>query len=381
VYALGVTAFHAVTGRRPFEGYDGAALLAQQVHTDPVPVGSLATLLQPRFAQVIDRAIRREPAARWESVEAMAQELSAARAVAVRSPAALRQFARHAVEHSDRLGLILGVGAAATVSGLAVNLAFTSFFGFEVVPFLILGSVTIGVALLQLASHLLEIRRIAATGYNRGAALRALDELEADEATTRRPHTGRWTERPRTVLLAGALTMLAGIYGAATFSNYLVLVSLLLATVAPVIALNRVFTLRGTGRSWWSRLLRSKVGARLWRAATLGLGTVRTTPTSGEPTALALGGVVGELFARLSEPQRRSLAAVPDLVERLEAMALDRAAPRSVEAVMALETLRLDLLRLHAGEIAADSITQGLEQLQQVGRQVDAVLELRVDDG
>jgi len=62
-------------------------------------------------------------------------------------------------------------------------------------------------------------------------------------------------------------------------------------------------------------------------------------------------------------------------------LAIDRDAPQRVEAVMALETLRLDLMRLQAGEVAAENITQGLEQLQRFGRQVDAVLELREDDG
>lgn len=50
---------------------------------------------------------------------------------------------------------------------------------------------------------------------------------------------------------------------------------------------------------------------------------------------------------------------------------------------MALETLRMDLLRLRAGDVAAESITEDLQRLREIGYRVDAEMEVKksmIDD-
>ncbi|MEP6589984.1 MAG: serine/threonine-protein kinase [Gemmatimonadota bacterium] len=375
VYALGVTAFHAVTGHRPFEGYDGAALLAQQAHTDPPTVGDFPGGLPQRFTAAIDRAIRRDPAARWDHVEAMAQELSAARALVPALPAPVRVFARRLADIGGRLSILVSVGA---MSWLLMVLFFGN--SLNAIPFYVAYALSVGAFVLSLGELLVGVRRFLAAGYSRATALRALRGLDADdhESDASRHDEVTWTDRP-------ALLVVAGVAGAALgmwmlrYTDGAVggIGGLMLAVGSPLTALRNLWRLRRRRASLWTRLLDGRLGRWMFSVAAMGLGAVRSSPTSGEPTALALGGAIGELFERLSEPQQRALAAVPDLIERLETMAMDRG--HGVEAVMALETLRLDLLRLHAGEIAAESLTQGLEELQQVGRQVDAVLELRAD--
>ena len=378
VYALGVTAFHAVTGRRPFEGYDGAALLAQQAHVDPPSVAALVPTLQPRFAQVIERAIRRAPEARWESVEAMAQELSAARAVVPQQPVALATFARESRE------LLGQAGFSASLAVLA-ELTFAMGFGFdgiEGILFHTIATLLVAMSLTSLARVAGSARSVLRRGYRPEAMLRAV-RVEAVA------HAGYMGSVPRHHILdhpgiiIGAGVALAGLGGALVnaVDAFLPAILLLAAVLLVPATMLQRYLKRRSGGTLWARLLEGRAGRWLIRLAGIGVGPVRAVPTSGEPTAIALGGAVGEIFARLSESQRRSLAAIPDLVERLESMALDHGAPKRVEAVMALETLRLDLLRLQAGEVAADGITQGLEQLQQFGRQVDAVLELRGEDG
>ena len=47
-------------------------------------------------------------------------------------------------------------------------------------------------------------------------------------------------------------------------------------------------------------------------------------------------------------------------------------AERFATAVAALETLRMDLLRLHAGNTSLDELTQDLAAAQRVGEEIDA---------
>ena len=80
VYALGVLAFHAVTGRRPFEAHAAGAVITQQTQREPPAIATVAPDLDPHFAHAIDRAIRHDPADRWPGVAAMADELGRAAA-------------------------------------------------------------------------------------------------------------------------------------------------------------------------------------------------------------------------------------------------------------------------------------------------------------
>ena len=135
---------------------------------------------------------------------------------------------------------------------------------------------------------------------------------------------------------------------------------------------DRVAALRGAKGSWWSRLLESRVGRALWKGATLGVDTTSSAPVGGEPTALAVGQLVQQLWRALPEGEQKLLADVPDLAERLERHAMERESPRATEAMAALETLRLDLMRLRAGQLNRESITEDLRKLREFGMYVDA---------
>ena len=68
------------------------------------------------------------------------------------------------------------------------------------------------------------------------------------------------------------------------------------------------------------------------------------------------------------------LAEVPDLAARLQARALGQG-PERTPAVVALETLRLDLLRVQAGTITEPELTADLDAVRKVGEAVDRVVE------
>jgi hypothetical protein len=152
--------------------------------------------------------------------------------------------------------------------------------------------------------------------------------------------------------------------------------------VAPAVTIRHLIRASETTRTWWSRLMRGTIGERFFRIAGVGIQRRRggSIPAAGEPTSVALGNVVGALFDALSTQQRKQFSQLPALVSNLERAADEarRLAPgaerdeRVAVAVAALETLRLDLLRLHAAGDSADDLTRDLEAAARIGDEIAA---------
>jgi hypothetical protein len=155
---------------------------------------------------------------------------------------------------------------------------------------------------------------------------------------------------------------------------------------------------------------KGKWGARIARLASLGLKKA-DRPALGMPllTEVALGRATDHLFEALPKASRRELATLPGTVRRLESDAgrlretivklddqlalferggealadADRArlgdelrstrqlaAERLATTVAALESIRLDLLRLQMGSAGIDSVTASLDAARRVGDQI-----------
>jgi len=84
IYALGVMAYEMVVGRLPFAGDTPYTLMFQHVNDAPPPPRQLNPGIKPSVEAVILRALSKDPADRYQSAEAMADEFDAA----VRQPAA-----------------------------------------------------------------------------------------------------------------------------------------------------------------------------------------------------------------------------------------------------------------------------------------------------
>lgn len=80
-YALGVIAFEMLAGRPPFEG-EGTTLMYKIVHEEPPEVTVFNQQVPSAVVPVLERALAKNPADRWETVEAFAQVLEQALAVA-----------------------------------------------------------------------------------------------------------------------------------------------------------------------------------------------------------------------------------------------------------------------------------------------------------
>jgi serine/threonine-protein kinase len=374
IYSLGVTLYHAVSGQRPFEGRDAGALLAAQAGPDLPSVRTVAPGGDAALAHVIDRANHRDPAQRYADADEMAAALQSVHVVARTLPAPLQRFARHAVEHGRQLGPVLGMTAAAFFGAAFTDAFLGTFFGIEVAIYMVLGLVGGVVSLGLLWEHLREIRTVARRGYSRASALHAVGEVDTEEARLAEPVAGpEWSRRPQAVISLGtAVTILGLVMLGKAGSGVLSMVGLSLSLFTPALAVARVARLKGLRNSWWARLLRSRPGGWLWSVATLGQKPVPDAVVGGEPTALAVGRLVQQLWRALPESEQRLLAEVPDLAEPLEQQALQRDSPHATEAMGALETLRLDLMRLRAGQLSRDGITEDLRKLQEFGMYVDA---------
>lgn len=76
IYALGVTFYYGLSGKLPFGGSEPFEILMASLQRDPTPLGVYRPDLPEDLADVIMRAINRNPGARFPSVAAMRAHLS-----------------------------------------------------------------------------------------------------------------------------------------------------------------------------------------------------------------------------------------------------------------------------------------------------------------
>jgi serine/threonine-protein kinase len=384
LYSLGVTAFFALSGRLPFEGTTVAGLLAQHAGTPAPAVQSVAPRVPSRLAAALDRCLRKAPADRFADAEALATALEAARDLRTDVPAPVRDFLRDAEGASGEIGTSLAVGAAA----LGIYWAFFTgdlFAGFVFYP---AGALGFGLGGARFGQVIAKARELARQGYDHptvrpAVALeerRRLAEQPVDAAARRGMTRDTW-------MIAGlgaAKTALALWVASLDGPIALNFLGAAAAIMVPVATVRKLWNdLRGGRTPVWTRLLQGKLGRFVFWVGALGVKPpARPVPAAGEPTVLALGRAADALFHALPPGQQARLAELPGLIARLEADALAlkaRAGPdatdgRHATAVAALETLRLDLLRLHAGTGTLDDLTQNLEAVKRLGEEIDAEL-------
>jgi serine/threonine protein kinase len=83
-YALGIVGYRALTGKLPFEG-DAQSILYQQVHEPPPSLLELRRDTPPDLRIAIERAIAKDPKARFPNMEEFAAWVSGERASSLNS--------------------------------------------------------------------------------------------------------------------------------------------------------------------------------------------------------------------------------------------------------------------------------------------------------
>jgi class 3 adenylate cyclase len=92
IWALGVLLYEMLSGRRPFDGRGDAALLHAILTTDPIPPGTSDQPVPAELERILQRALARDPAERYDDIGSMVADLEerAARQVSAEASGAHR---------------------------------------------------------------------------------------------------------------------------------------------------------------------------------------------------------------------------------------------------------------------------------------------------
>ncbi len=409
IYGLGATAFYAFAGRYPFEGATSTEVLARQV-TAPAPtLASLGITVPRKLASLIDRCLAKEPGQRPDGAQALADQLGVALEQRRELPAALRAF----VKRSGRLngsGSLLGALLVSPVS-IAVGVQFGVAAGFAT----FVGGLTV----VPFGYCVRVARRMLLLGFDHADVAPAFNqELEqAREELTVERLAGPSALETASRITVKALAVASGatMFAAAFFPNHEVLgpfAGLALGTFSATIFagighLALAQRHRDVDSEVWAKVWTGRIGRWAFRVAGKLLGgRERPSVMTHRATELSLGMAAEQLFDRLPAATRRELGGLPTIVRRLrdDAQVLrrryddlqeaindagdaassaayadvrdmrDTIKARLGDTVGALETIRLNLLRLHAGNTTAEGITTHLGVAAEVTAAVERLI-------
>jgi serine/threonine protein kinase len=415
IYSLGVVGYLAVSGRLPFESSNLPALLVRQSTEEPPTVMRAAPGLPPALGAAIDRCLTRDPAGRFADGETLAAALAPTAEARPTMAPSLRAWL------TARNPLIApymawsGVFGTLTTANLIIWLAGQRPAG--PADIVLLAGITSLPLFPIIGYHLNQAHRQFRAGHTL-AELRAALEIARREQAETEALASKGAE-PRGHQLLRTATMGAATWLATTF---LLLATgvihenrspfwVVLAPVGSTMLLGAISNaldiqfIPDRLRKWWrtgirDRLWNSRLGA--WLAKQLGAPERSKLAASAfRATEAALGVAASELFAALPSAYREQLDELPILVESLEARAAEARAELEVlaamapsttdaevlaarrnsakahlaESVAALESIRLDLLRLHAGASDLAPLTTLMDAAQRIGADLNRLAE------
>ncbi len=92
IYALGIMLYEMLTGKTPFRGSNPFAVMNDRMLNNPIPPRELDAGISPQLQEVIYRALRRDPAARYATADEFAWDLEHLDEVQVADRPELREF-------------------------------------------------------------------------------------------------------------------------------------------------------------------------------------------------------------------------------------------------------------------------------------------------
>jgi predicted Ser/Thr protein kinase len=417
IYALGVVGYLAVSGRLPFESSNLPAVILRQATEDAASVMRVAPGLPPALGAAIDRCLARDPERRFAHGEELADALAPPADTRPMLPPSLRAWlgARNPL-------LVPYMGWSAGMSALCIGNFIANVQGN---PGSSPGDVVLlaGAALAPLfpivGFHVYQAYRQFRGGHSLADLRSALEVARRERAETdsvaldEREPRAHGIVRAATVASATWLAVTFGLIAAEVIHENSTHIAWFLTPLLSTIFLGAVSNaldvqfVPNAIRKWWQsgirdRLWNSRAGE--WLARRLGAPDhSRLAGASAfRATEAALGLAAAELFAALPSEFREQLADLPALVASLEARAAEaraemdivanlapsgadgvevlggrkkKAAAQLAEAVAALEGIRLDLLRVHAGAGDLAPLTTLMDAARAIGEDLGRLAE------
>jgi len=413
LYGLGATAFFALSGRLPFEGTNATEILARQVTEPAPPLASLGLAVPRKVAALVDRCLAKAPDQRPENAQTLADQLGLALEQRRDAPPALRAFVKRSGRLDGGGSLLGGFLLIPAAAGIAAWLGLSAGWGAFVV----------GGAIVPLAYLLTAARRLQLQGFAH-TDLAPVFQAEIEYAREELPLGHRLTpsipERTLAFISAGSslvaalsFTSFLALLTTAPESRWLGPIALTLffsfstAIMTAIGYLSRAQMRTDVESVFWSKVWLGRLGKGLFAPAGKMLkGRRLGSAMTHRATELSLGMAAEQLFESLPKKTREELRELPSLLHRLQADAQslrkrfdglqealadigdaaasaaysdlramrDQTHAKLGETVGALETIRLDLLRLHAGGTTVAGVTSHLGLAEEVSKEVSRLI-------
>ena len=415
LYSLGAVGFYSLTGRFPFEANSSVAVLAKHVTEPAPPVASVAPEVPTKLAHAIDRCLRKSPEDRFPDGGALAEALGQGTDVARQLPIPVRVFINRVRGMASAVPLFLILWMVIVMIPLLLGETGSPV---PILPLVV--SLSIG---LPLAALGLYARRLLAAGYGIDDARRGLQadvERHLEEIRFEFGKGFTTVDKFLRVLTWGAFSvsipaLFAGIWSGSEDLFFLFVGSVDVGILSAIFAGFRNKRQRDRVGETLLSLLKGKVGDWMFKLGGIGLGAKALSAGGAHrPTEVAIGLAADRLFDELPKSLKRELKGLPETVRRLEADAKsmrqqveelstvlaeigddtervgaeervelradveetrDEAKNRMTDAVSALETIRLGLLRLHAGDGNVETLTLQLGSARDVSADIERLLE------
>jgi serine/threonine protein kinase len=425
IYALGVVGYLAVTGRLPFDsvtpsearGLNLPALLLRQATEQPQSVMRASPGLPPALGAAIDKCLSRDPEQRFTDGEALAEALAPQLDARPALPPTLRAWL---AASNPLIVPFLGWSAgfsALTLGNLYANL--TNNPGSSPADVALLAALAAAPLLPIVGFHVNQARLQFRAGHSledlRSAlAIEGKERAETEAAAPKDQEQSGPLRLLRNATIASAtwLGVTVGLLAGGIIHENVAGIWWLLAPLGSTMALGALsnafdiqFIPDGVRRSWRigirDRIWNSQLGD--WFAKRLGAPekSKLAGPSAFRATEAALGVAAGELFAALPQAYKAQLSELPNVVALLEARASEaraemevvsamapaavdaeilaerkrKASKQLAESVAALEGIRLDLLKVHAGAGDLAPLTTLLDAAKVIGEDLDRLAQ------
>ncbi len=412
IYSMGVVGFYALSGDLPFRDERVSEVLRQHREDPAPPLKSIAPHVPTRLARCMDRCLVKDPGARFETAAAFSDAVDAATRERRDVPVPVRNFINDPID-------LPGDGVAYFVFSIAMAMP-AVFIALDEGALAFISAFVAAYGLFVLAPpvalSLQGIRRLLASGHTQTdlqAALRTDLERRREELAYGHGMEVSKAEkrafRVAAVAAAGALASLAAWSGLLPNVDAWMIVfpgSVLAGTVSLAVGTSlrarRIDQKAERRFKFW----KGKMAKWLFKVAGIGLKqkALPMRPTH-RPTELQIGFAVDALYEQLPKEVRSGLGDVSSVVRRLESDAQSlrrtlemlndahvaaRAAGGEIpadlkdareateqhlaDAVSALETIRLGLLRLTTGAGSVEGLTTDLAAAANVGEDIDRLI-------